>query len=390
MPIEQTYEHSLAATIRDLVARGLRTLLVTSCTAAEGKSSVAADLGRSLARSGREGVVLVDADQLHPTLHRMFGCSPARGLSDLLAEVYGIDLAAEDAVQFGLGDWLEILRAQERTGELLVAEGDERYGVRILQGSVGSIDDRTGGEDMRLGAVLAQRGRISEGQRQDALRIQMETGRPLGEILRALGCASAEDIHAALHDQLGHRAMKLAALRQPECRFAELAEAYLPAIGARPPSMAASEGIDDLVNGRFHEYLRSPFLTSQIASYVSDTGLSSLRLVSVGSQPCDLHSPRCVTPFRLLVHRLARVYDIVLIDAPPVSMTSPTTTLARLVDGVLMVVKADGPGVASIRRSVDELRRAGANVLGVVLNRVDLTPDEGRSPFYETPIARSS
>src|SRR6267142_1552803 len=233
MPIEMLYEHSLAATIREFVSKGMRKLLVTSSAPAEGKSSVIADLGHTLARSGREGVVLVDADQFHPTLHRLFGLSSSRGLGDVLDEVYLFDLTAEDAAQFGLGDWLEILRAQVRSGELRVSEGEHEYTLRFARGSICSIDDRGAGEETRLGHILVQRERITPAQRDDALRIQQETGRPLGDILRTLECISAADLVDALHDQAGHRATKLVALKQPECRFSELAEAYLPATRRR-------------------------------------------------------------------------------------------------------------------------------------------------------------
>src|SRR6266487_4339102 len=66
MAMETIYQHSLAATIREFAAKGLRRLLVTSSEPGEGKSTVAADVGRALARSGRESVLLVDADQYKP------------------------------------------------------------------------------------------------------------------------------------------------------------------------------------------------------------------------------------------------------------------------------------------------------------------------------------
>ncbi|HEX2981733.1 MAG TPA: polysaccharide biosynthesis tyrosine autokinase [Anaerolineaceae bacterium] len=63
----------------------LRTLLVTSPNAAEGKSLVAANLAATYARSGSQ-VVLIDADLRYPRIHQFFGLQPDRGLTDLLPD----------------------------------------------------------------------------------------------------------------------------------------------------------------------------------------------------------------------------------------------------------------------------------------------------------------
>jgi capsular exopolysaccharide synthesis family protein len=60
-----------------------RRLLVTSAERNEGKSTVVANLGVSIAEIGRK-VVLVDADLRLPTLHAAFGLSNKVGLSSVL------------------------------------------------------------------------------------------------------------------------------------------------------------------------------------------------------------------------------------------------------------------------------------------------------------------
>jgi protein-tyrosine kinase len=63
---------------------GIKTLLVTSSTPGEGKSTNAANLGVVFAQEGKK-VLIVDADMRKPTLHHTFGIFNTKGLSTILS-----------------------------------------------------------------------------------------------------------------------------------------------------------------------------------------------------------------------------------------------------------------------------------------------------------------
>jgi Mrp family chromosome partitioning ATPase len=371
MTTETNCPHALAATVREVAAKGLRGLLVTSTMPGEGKTSLVAGLGRALAVSGPESVLLMDLDSFHPTLHRECGLENGRGLGELLEEVYQFDLVTEDPVQFGIGDWLELLRAQRRTGELNVADGEQGFTLQIVKGSVCSISGPVDADKVRLGEVLLRNGRITSQQKEAALRVQCETGRPFGDILQKLGNIPDVDLADALEEQANQRLLGLIGLRRPECRFLEMAEASLPAAGRLQPEMPEGQRIDRLVNERLLGYLKDPFLSNRVTTYLSDTRLPNLKVLTAGNRACDLLGQRFHGAFRLLLNRLGRIFDIILMDAPSVSMASPTAALSSVADGVLLVLRADGPEVESVRKAIDDLRNAGGNVLGVVLNQTD-------------------
>ena len=98
----------------------LRSIAITSAVPAEGKTSVALALARSLAGSGLR-VLLIDADLRRPGIARAaWGKEPKHGLVDLLLGEATLDaLLASDAVA-----GLEILAAGERAGPDLTGPQD--------------------------------------------------------------------------------------------------------------------------------------------------------------------------------------------------------------------------------------------------------------------------
>jgi capsular exopolysaccharide synthesis family protein len=67
---------------RVAAARPLRTIAISSCARGEGRSLVAANLALTVARAGRD-VVLVEADLKRPSLARLFDLAPRAGLAEI-------------------------------------------------------------------------------------------------------------------------------------------------------------------------------------------------------------------------------------------------------------------------------------------------------------------
>ena len=65
-------------------------------------------------------------------------------------------------------------------------------------------------------------------------------------------------------------------------------------------------------------------------------------------------------------------YDIVLIDTPPALAVTDSAVMLGLVEGVIFVIKSGSTHLAPLRRMVDQYRHLDANLLGVVLNDINL------------------
>jgi Mrp family chromosome partitioning ATPase len=83
-----------------------------------------------------------------------------------------------------------------------------------------------------------------------------------------------------------------------------------------------------------------------------------------------------------VVHALRRDSDFVLFDTPSAVAFSDAAILASLVDGVLLVVRAQESPRGSELQVKDLLNKAKANVLGVVLNAAK--PETVDSFFYHS------
>jgi len=79
----------------------LKTILVTSSTPGEGKSTNAANLGVVFAQEGKK-VLIVDADMRKPTLHHTFGIFNTVGLSTVLSKQDEFNSAIQETPIVGL------------------------------------------------------------------------------------------------------------------------------------------------------------------------------------------------------------------------------------------------------------------------------------------------
>lgn len=84
---------------------------------------------------------------------------------------------------------------------------------------------------------------------------------------------------------------------------------------------------------------------------------------------------------RLIQHAL-ETFDYVILDTPPVLAVPEALQLARDVQAVLLVVQSGHTTRPALQMAAEQLDRIEAPVLGVVLNRVDLTSKYSYYTYY--------
>jgi Mrp family chromosome partitioning ATPase len=105
----------------------------------------------------------------------------------------------------------------------------------------------------------------------------------------------------------------------------------------------------------------------ELRSQIRKTALDGLYLLPAGirSRSAEAFGEAQVQG---LLRELSDVFDLVVIDAPPVLASADAAILASMADGVLLVVRAGRTGRGAIQHAYQQLVKVGAKVVGTVLN----------------------
>ena len=137
--------------------------------------------------------------------------------------------------------------------------------------------------------------------------------------------------------------------------------------------LQAGRGLTEILTGR-----------STLDQVVQHTAVAGLDLIGTGAfpdNPAELVLRREMKEF--LAHA-SELYDLVVLDAPPILAVSESTVIASQTDGVLLVVWGGRTSRKLVVAAVRQLLSRGANLLGFVLNNLDLARmgNYGASGYY--------
>jgi non-specific protein-tyrosine kinase len=82
----------------------------------------------------------------------------------------------------------------------------------------------------------------------------------------------------------------------------------------------------------------------------------------------------------LLIERLMKQYDMVLLDTPSVLAVTDAAALARSADGVILIVERAQARQESVRAATQQLADVKAHPIGIIVNRSE--PD-GTYDYYQ-------
>ncbi|HLF90833.1 MAG TPA: CpsD/CapB family tyrosine-protein kinase, partial [Anaerolineales bacterium] len=108
----------------------------------------------------------------------------------------------------------------------------------------------------------------------------------------------------------------------------------------------------------------------QVASYLRETKVHGLELITSGSLPPNPAELVGSEKMGEIMRQMLSCADVVVIDSPPVMAVTDAAVLAPRVDGVLLILRPGITKLAAAKQTVETLLRGGANILGAVLNGI--------------------
>ncbi len=112
--------------------------------------------------------------------------------------------------------------------------------------------------------------------------------------------------------------------------------------------------------------------SSKASESVRKSTVSGLWVLPAGRVPPNPAELIASGRFRDFLASLRVHFDWVLIDSPPIMAVTDAALVAHNATGVLFVVGAEMTSRHAMKRALDQLGNVNANVIGAVLNRVDL------------------
>lgn len=147
----------------------------------------------------------------------------------------------------------------------------------------------------------------------------------------------------------------------------------------------------DLRRPRIHhqfEIAREPGVADVLLGNASldvvlrDTPVPNLTVITAGRSTDQPHELLAGEEMSKLLTDLDRIFDMVIIDTPPCAVLSDALMLSKQADGVVVVVREHAVSRLVVKQTLDRLRQVQANILGVVLNAVDMNNQGAGYRYY--------
>lgn len=134
---------------------------------------------------------------------------------------------------------------------------------------------------------------------------------------------------------------------------------------------------------------KQPGLTHYLAGICSSdailcsTDIEGAYMILAGQEVANSLSLLTTNRLSTLLNDLAKMFDIVLVDAPPVGVIIDAAQIAKSCDGVVFVVSNNSIGRRELLDAKQQIERTGCPILGAVLNKVAFDTRSSKKYYYK-------
>jgi capsular exopolysaccharide synthesis family protein len=145
-----------------------------------------------------------------------------------------------------------------------------------------------------------------------------------------------------------------------------------PQAGTRLGIAPDAKGLSNFISG-----------TAELHECLHTVPGSTLMVMPAGTQPPNPQELLQSRRFAEVLDLLSAHAEIVIIDSPPVEVVSDAMVIAPLASSAIYVIKAMSTATPVVRKGLKHLERAGAQIMGVVVNSQDFSQQRSyRGSYY--------
>ena len=146
----------------------------------------------------------------------------------------------------------------------------------------------------------------------------------------------------------------------------------------RKSVLAGRYRVTEEVKGLSH-FLSGQAEVDEVMYKTQEEGLIVIFAGVVPPNPSELLGQK---RFEALISSARKVYDYIIIDAPPLGSVIDAAVIARVCDASLLVTAANAVSYKFARTVKEQLEKTGCPILGVVLNKVDMKQNKYYEKYY--------
>lgn len=121
---------------------------------------------------------------------------------------------------------------------------------------------------------------------------------------------------------------------------------------------------------------------NEMEEVIYQTNIKNLDIVFCGSyspNPAELLGH---IRFKDMINNLRSIYDYIIVDTPPLGSVIDGAIVAKVVDGVIMVIESNSISYKFAQHVKEQLDKANCRILGTVLNKVPMDKKGYYSKYY--------
>lgn len=136
--------------------------------------------------------------------------------------------------------------------------------------------------------------------------------------------------------------------------------------------------IPDDEEGGLSKLLINKDWKSEYPSYIKKTKVSNLFVLPTGPFPPNPSELLATERFKKFVEELKTVFDIIILDCPPVVGLNDAIVVSSIADISIIVAKYKSTSIDLVEKTKKSLESVGARIAGVILNQMETT----KSSYY--------